>query len=193
MTEIPYWQQRQALKLKAASNMNSLGKSSTSDKPQKADNQEGDQPTGRKPQTATKNSPPKKQEVKRKKKKGLSAAKRKAKKALGVFYASQLMTPPELCEECDAPLIDSVGINPRGIVCHIVPKSPTQGCPSVGTHPQNRFFGCEKCHNKYDKASEAQIRGMRIFNILRERVAKFWDEIKPGERRRVPECLRPAE
>lgn len=131
--------------------------------------------------------------MKKKKSKGWSKAKRTEKAAAKVFYANQLMNPPDLCEECDAPLIQEVGINPRAIICHIVPKNKTSGCPSVATHPLNRWFGCQRCHDRYDKASEEEITRMRIFKAICQRVAKFFNEIKPAEQRRVPECLRPIE
>lgn len=187
--DIPYWQQRRDMKLK--------GKTSTTDKTQKPDNEQGDQGSGTKKVKLPQNSPPQKKvvqaRVKKKKSKGWSKAKRTEKAAAKVFYANQLMNPPDLCEECDAPLIQEVGINPRAIICHIVPKNKTSGCPSVATHPLNRWFGCQRCHDRYDKASEEEITRMRIFKAICQRVAKFFNEIKPAEQRRVPECLRPIE
>lgn len=113
------------------------------------------------------------------------------KDELDVYYADGLARAPEKCEECGAKLAESMVINSRTVVCHIVAKSKESGCPSVQAHPLNMWHGCEKCHTRYDKASEEEIANMKIFKKLRARVAKFFHLIVSQEQRRVPEILQP--
>lgn len=116
------------------------------------------------------------------------AVKRQEKKEKGEFFATQIKNAPDRCEECGKSLVGTKIINPAAIVCHIVPKSTV---PSVATHPDNRFFGCSSCHHSFDNKGASFIIKMKIFPILKERVAKFYHLIAPNEKRRVPECLRP--
>lgn len=141
MSQKPYWQQRQELKLKGA-------------------------------------KPPE--------------VKRQEKKAKGVFFASQLAKAPKNCENCGKSLAGTKAINPAAIICHIIPKNETSGCPSVATHPLNRWFGCGDCHTNYDNQGVTFVKSMPIFEELKKRVATFYEEIDPKERRRVPVYFRPA-
>jgi len=141
MAELPYWQQRQQLKLKGTT-------------PEKV--------------------------------------KREQKAAKGRFFVDQIKQAPKCCEECGKPLAGTIAINPAAIVAHIIPKSPTNGCPSVATHPLNRWFGCGDCHTDYDNRGAKFVKAMKVFPMLKERVALFYDEIAPAERRKVPAYFVPA-
>lgn len=144
---VPYWKQRQALKLKAPH--------STTDK---------------------------------------AAAKRSKKKDLGAFYAAQTLQAPSKCENCKADLAATIRFHPRAHICHIIPKSKDAGgCPSVATHPMNKWFGCKNCHDPYDKAvMEGDVyilEQMPVYPLILERFQKFKDDIAPNERRRIPAFL----
>lgn len=117
--------------------------------------------------------------------------KRKEKKAQGVYFADQVAKAPKCCENCGKSLAGTKAINPAAIVAHIIPKSEKQGCPSVALHPLNRWYACGDCHTDYDNKGADFVQAMPIFTVLVERVAQFYEEIEPNERRRVPVYFRP--
>lgn len=110
---------------------------------------------------------------------------RAGKAAKGTFFANQIANAPKCCENCGKPLTGTKSINAAAIVCHIIPKGKA-GCPSVATHPMNRWFGCGDCHTDYDNKGAKFVQNMPIFETLRERVKVFYKKIAPAERRRVP-------
>jgi hypothetical protein len=119
--------------------------------------------------------------------------KRQEKAAKGVYFASKIKGAPTTCENCGADLGPTKAINAAAIVCHILPKSEKNGCPSVALHPDNMWYGCIQCHTDYDNKGANHVIHMHIFNTLKERVAQFYNEIDPKERRRVPEYFLPCE
>jgi hypothetical protein len=119
------------------------------------------------------------------------AVKRKEQTAKVAFFANGVLQAPKNCENCGNPLAGTKAINPAAIVAHILPKSKTSGCPSVALHPLNKWFACGDCHTDYDNKGAAFVQSMPIFSILKERVAQFYDEIEPNEKRKVPEYFRP--
>lgn len=116
---------------------------------------------------------------------------REKKKAKGVYFANQIMQSPQFCENCGADLSGTKAINPAAIVAHIIEKNETSGCPSVALHPLNRWFACGDCHTHYDRKGADFVQKMPIFPELVERVKRFYFQIDPKERRRVPEYFRP--
>jgi hypothetical protein len=116
---------------------------------------------------------------------------REKKEAKGVFFADQVQKAPAKCENCGKSLAGTKAINPAAIVAHILAKSKTNGCPSVALHPLNKFYACGDCHTDYDTKGAAFVQSMPIFPTLKERVAQFYHEISPAEKRRVPEYFRP--
>lgn len=119
------------------------------------------------------------------------AEERQKKQAKGVYFADQIQKAPSKCENCNDSLAGTKAINAAAIVAHILPKSKTSGCPSVALHPLNKWYACGDCHTNYDTKGADFVQTMPVFPILKARVAQFYDEIAPGERRRVPEYLRP--
>lgn len=140
MSKLPYWQQRQQLKL------------------------QGPKPKG---------------------------VERKEKAEKAQFFKDQLVNAPKYCENCKKPLAGTMAINPSAVVAHILPKNKTSGCPSVATHPNNRWYACGDCHTDYDNKGADFVQTMPIFPELKVRVASFYHQIDPAERRRVPVYLRP--
>lgn len=120
-----------------------------------------------------------------------AAVKRKEQTAKVAFFANGVLQAPKNCENCGNPLAGTKAINPAAIVAHILPKSKTSGCPSVALHPLNKWFACGDCHTDYDNKGAAYVQSMPIFSVLKERVALFYDEIEPNEKRKVPEYFRP--
>lgn len=116
---------------------------------------------------------------------------REKKDATGVFYANQLKQAPDHCEECGKSLAGTKAINPRAIVAHIIPKREKGGCPSVALHPNNRAFLCGSDHTDFDNKGAAYVQNMNIFEVMKARVATFYDQIAPNERKNVPEYFRP--
>lgn len=115
--------------------------------------------------------------------------KRDIKKSLKAWYEMQDTQAPACCENCGASLISTINFMPRAHICHIVEKSPINGCPSVATHPLNRWFGCLDCHTIYDNQPAEVVAEMKIIPILRNRMRKVYPEIADNEKRRVPAFL----
>jgi hypothetical protein len=114
--------------------------------------------------------------------------KKEVKKSLSVFYLEQIAKAPKLCEECGKGLRSSMCINPRAIICHILPKR-TEMFPSVATNSDNVFFGCNDCHHAFDNKGEDFIVKMKIYPILLERVAKLLPFMPDKELNKIPEYL----
>lgn len=112
------------------------------------------------------------------------------KRALTPWFETQLLQAPKKCENCGADLRQSMAINPRTIICHIVPKNNDYGCPSVATHLLNRWYGCQKCHGIYDTGGEKAAE-MPVIPICKSRLGKFIDQIPEKERRHIPNFLIP--
>lgn len=114
--------------------------------------------------------------------------KKSAKSSLDKWFDLQLATAPKFCENCNEALSKSMHTNPRTIIAHIVPKRQEYGCPSVATHPLNRWFACEDCHNRYDKGGQ-HAATMYIVDACKARLYHFIDLIPKEERRYIPKFL----
>ncbi len=119
---------------------------------------------------------------------------RKDKKAKAEWFGAQALAAPSTCENCGVGLQPTINFHPRGHICHILPKTKQGGCPSVATHPQNRWFGCLTCHTGYDKAMAEKdfnvIIQMKVWPKILERFRQVEPHIAPGERKNVPEVLK---
>jgi len=111
------------------------------------------------------------------------------KQDLTAWFNMQLTMRPAVCEnpDCGCRLADSMVINPRAIVAHILPKSTFK---EVATHPLNRVFLCNGCHHKYDNGSADTMPQLLV--ICRTRYGAFKDKILPVNMARVPEFLSDA-
>lgn len=117
------------------------------------------------------------------------SAKRKAeqpkiiaeKKELAGFYAKMLSESPKTCMECGCDLKPSMVINPRSIVCHILPKRIFN---SIAKNPLNVVYLCNDHHNTLDNFSPVK---MKTFPLLVERVKKLIPLIKESELKSIPE------
>lgn len=113
-------------------------------------------------------------------------AKQALKDDLTGWFNMQLATAPNNCENCCLPLRESMLINPRAIVCHIVSKSLF---PEVAIHPLNRWFGCNDCHTWYD-ANPGEINHMPVFPVVLARFQRFRDGIRDANLYMIPDPLK---
>lgn len=116
--------------------------------------------------------------------------KSKKKGDLKVYYADQALAAPSKCENCGKNLQPTINFHPRAHIAHIIAKTREGGCPSVSTHPQNKWFACLDCHTLYDKSiGEGDfyvVIQMPVFNICTQRFQLFKEEIKESEWKNVP-------
>lgn len=117
------------------------------------------------------------------------AVKRETKKDLAAWYEVQATQAPAACENCGRSLAPTIAFHLRAHIAHIVPKTEQGGCPSVGTHPMNRWFACRDCHDIYDKQPAEIVATMAIIPIVKKRLRLFVKEIAPAEQRKVPKFL----
>lgn len=115
--------------------------------------------------------------------------KSKKKDDLKVYYAAQALAAPSKCENCGRNLQATINFHPRAHIAHIIPKTKQGGCPSIATHPQNKWFGCLDCHTFYDKSYFQHdydiIEQMPVWPKLIERFKLFKQEIKQAEMKNV--------
>lgn len=113
--------------------------------------------------------------------KTLTKVEKQFKAELNVFFASQTLIMPFICDECQQPLYAFTDQEKRCCIAHIVPKSNKQtvGFPTVAIHPQNRLFLCAKagCHHKYDNATAVERSKMHCYPLAIERFNNFKDLI----------------
>jgi hypothetical protein len=116
-------------------------------------------------------------------KKPAAVARQERKQDLTPWFNMQLTMCPERCENvtCQEPLRESMVINPRAVVAHILPK---RTFTEVATHPLNRAFLCNKCHHKYDNGFADTM--PELLNLCRSRLAHFIDQVAPDNFKSLP-------
>lgn len=117
------------------------------------------------------------------------AARKDRKDDLTKWFNMQAALAPAKCENCGGSLTSTIKFHPRAHICHIVPKTPEGGCPSVATHPLNRWFGCKNCHDAYDSESPEVVATMAVIPVCKARLKVFYPLIAADEVRRVPAFL----
>lgn len=111
------------------------------------------------------------------------------KKELTAYYDQALKKMPKRCEECGELLVKSMVINPRTVVAHLLAKNEEHGFPSVATNQANKAYLCDADHHGYDKKGKDFIVKMRIYPIIKARVAILLPLLTPEELARVPDYL----
>lgn len=115
------------------------------------------------------------------------------KKMTAKWFGAQSMHAPSTCENCGRSLQATINFHPRAHICHVVAKTKVGGCPSVATHPQNRWFGCLDCHNGYDQMmAEAEFHNvvqMKVWPEIVKRFLQVLPHIKESELKNVPQVL----
>jgi hypothetical protein len=123
----------------------------------------------------------------------LKGQRKEHKLDLKAWYEVQASEAPKKCENCGKSLAATIAFHPRAHICHIIPKTKEGGCPSVATHPLNRWFGCSRCHDEYDKSvaenNEDKLQAMDVLPTLQHRAKQFIHLVIESERRRIPEFL----
>lgn len=110
---------------------------------------------------------------------------------LNIFFASQLLEAPDLCEnECGKSIVYFKNIRSRVIVAHILPKRENGGFPSVADHPKNRVFLCPDCHTNFDNLGSDFAKTMPALDLMRERFKEFSGVLTVSEFTRVPDYLK---
>lgn len=109
--------------------------------------------------------------------KSLTQAEKEFKAELNVFFASQTLVMPFICDNCKQPLYAFSNFEKRACIAHILPKSAKQsvGFPTVATHPKNKLFLCAKggCHDRYDKKGAEDRAAMNCYPLALERFEQF--------------------
>jgi hypothetical protein len=116
--------------------------------------------------------------------KGLDVDKQAQKKALDLWYASQISKMPGCCENCSAPLILFAPWAAKAYIAHIVPK---RNFESVMIHPLNRVYLCGQCHTNFDNWGSDKVKLMPVMVIAIERFMQFKNTIHPDECRYLPD------
>jgi hypothetical protein len=117
--------------------------------------------------------------------KPLTIDEKKRKADLNVFFASQTLVMPFLCDNCRQPLYAFSSLEKRAVIAHILPKSNKQsvGFPTVATHPQNKMFLCAKggCHHRWDNKWAEDRQNMACYALALERFEQFKNLLTPEE------------
>lgn len=108
---------------------------------------------------------------------------------LNQFFAEMALRIPTKCEnQCGTRLtrgtIDNWVVKAQ--LAHIVPKRLFE---SVIVHPDNLWFGCKACHDRYDNAWTDAVK-MKVWPLVAERFQRFMNLIKDTELRHLPDALR---
>jgi 5-methylcytosine-specific restriction endonuclease McrA len=107
---------------------------------------------------------------------------------LNQFFKEMALHIPARCENCGKQLprgsIDNWQV--RATMCHIVPKRYFE---SVMVHPDNIWFGCQQCHDRYDLTWTAAVK-MKVWPVVVERFQRFMTLIKDTELSHLPDALR---
>lgn len=118
------------------------------------------------------------------------------KKQKADWFGAQTVQAPSKCENCKNSLKSTISFHPRGHIAHIVKKTKQGGCPSVATHPMNRWFGCISCHTGYDKAMDEgdyyEVIQMAVWPLIVERFKQVFPHIVATEIKNVPKVLKDA-
>lgn len=127
-----------------------------------------------------------------KKKKTTNTEKLKMKQRTA-FFEAMIKIAPKKCMETGKPLAGSMVINPRSIVAHILPKRDADkgGVPSMQYDKRNIIFLDQDVHTDMDRQGKDYVVKMKLYPLMKERVAEMWPEINAAERKNVPEYLKP--
>lgn len=101
-----------------------------------------------------------------------------------VFFASQILTMPDRCENCNKPLKVFNKPLKRCVTAHILPKAIFE---SVKTNPLNIMFlgagiiGICFCHDKWDNGDAADRMKMKVYEKALQRFELFKDKLTSKE------------
>jgi hypothetical protein len=104
--------------------------------------------------------------------KAAAAEEKKVKDALTTWFNLKIQLRPDRCENCGIHLRESMTINPRAIICHVLPKAENK-FPEVATHILNCWYGCNECHYQYDNCAPIDRSLMPVWPIVINRFNKI--------------------
>lgn len=111
-----------------------------------------------------------------------SKVKKEKDQELEVFFASQSLVMPELCENCGERLDLSTLFSRKAQTCHILPKSLYK---SVKSHPQNKLFMCcfHGCHGhgNWDNLDSTKRKSMDVYELAIKRFRMFENTLSEQE------------
>jgi len=113
---------------------------------------------------------------------------RKEAAARGEFFQQMIAKAPKKCMESGKPLGDTMAMIASAVVAHILPKSKFK---SIAEHPLNIVYLHGDVHTDMDNKGEGYVVKMKIFPLLRSRVADLWESIDLNELKHVPKYLNP--
>lgn len=118
-----------------------------------------------------------------------SQAKRRVeKKSLDEWYQEMRKRMQGTCRNCGAKSMRDNDAMYKWSICHILPKKPDFGFPSVATNLYNFWEGCVECHSKFDSNWETAYK-MQVWPEVKFKFKLFQSEIAPEEQSRIPECF----
>lgn len=121
------------------------------------------------------------------KKPELLKQKRERAARLSSFFKDEISKSTHVCENCGASLRQTMAINPRATIAHIIEKRHFH---SVETHPANKWYGCGACHTDYDNKGWEHAQGMKVWPVIVARFKTFAGKIWESEARYLPAPLR---
>lgn len=107
--------------------------------------------------------------------------KKEKKAGLSVYFASQVITAPDNCEECGKSIIYYKQAKSRVIVAHILAKRDTK-YPTAATHPQNKMFYCPTCHTDFDTKGKDHIKQMNSLQEIKKRFFEVYKDLTQQEK-----------
>jgi hypothetical protein len=122
------------------------------------------------------------------KQKPIKAEKKVDIREKNVFFASQMLTMPNNCENCNKTLNAKSNFAKRCVTAHILPKSTFK---SVATNPKNIMFlgvgilGICQCHDTWDMLDAETRLKMKCYDIAIKRFEEFKHLLTPHEYNRA--------
>lgn len=101
---------------------------------------------------------------------------------IGQWFKDQSRQAPNNCEECGCSIRHLIGSTV--IIAHILPKAKNK-FPEVATHPLNRLFLCDLCHNRFDKRDNAYRITMNCIPVMKERLRAFYPLLSESQQMRA--------
>ncbi|HYH13680.1 MAG TPA: hypothetical protein VD794_00575 [Flavisolibacter sp.] len=131
--------------------------------------------------------------------KAIAETPQKAKEqSLKEFYQEMYDKRPARCMESGKLLKEIKSADPKAktiskmaIVAHILPKRANFGVPSMAKNPLNIVYLEHNVHTNMDQKGAAFVTKMKIFPLMKERVAMMWKDIPVHERKNVPDYFKP--
>lgn len=110
---------------------------------------------------------------------------KKVKNNLSSWFNVQKSQIPNFCEECGESLEMLVNSSYwTTTIAHIVPKRANK-YPSVATHPLNRMFYCDHCHNRFDNLGLSEIESFKSLPVIKKRFLKIYESMTDEEQNKA--------